>query len=69
MLSSENPRPSSDVSDPPSTSLPCEISKLNSGGGDERASHDKVPVQEDGVDLLKSGLDYDNNPLPKFSIR
>ncbi|KAH7859528.1 hypothetical protein Vadar_002208 [Vaccinium darrowii] len=69
MLSSENPRPSSDVSDPPSTSLPCEISKLNSGGGDERASHDKVPVQEDGVDLLKSGFDYDNNPLPKFSIR
>lgn len=72
MLSTENPPPSTDDSDPPtcSTPLPCEeISHLIKSGGDERASSDdKVPLQEE-VDLFKSGLDYDNNPLPKFSIR
>lgn len=81
MLSTENPPPSTDVSDPPTCistpPLPCEeISQLiiikSCTGGDEKAASsdddDKVPLQEE-VDLFKSGLDYDNNPLPKFSIR
>lgn len=57
MLSTENPPP--DL---------CEISQLKSGdgGSDERASDSNKQQLE--VDLLKSGLDY-NNPLPKFSIR
>ncbi|KAH6822838.1 hypothetical protein C2S53_017237 [Perilla frutescens var. hirtella] len=57
MLSTENPPP--DL---------CEISQLKSGegGSDERDSD--CNKQQLEVDLLKSGLDY-NNPLPKFSIR
>ncbi|XP_057765352.1 uncharacterized protein LOC130986090 [Salvia miltiorrhiza] len=57
MLSTANPPP--DL---------CEISQLKSGdgGSDERDSD--TNQQQLGVDLFKSGLDY-NNPLPNFSIR
>ncbi|KAL0353437.1 UNVERIFIED_CONTAM: hypothetical protein Sangu_0925000 [Sesamum angustifolium] len=63
MLSTENP--------PPDLPCPCEISQLKSSSSnvsDERASdHNNLHQLE--VDLLKSGLDDNNNPLPQFSIR
>ncbi|KAL0362995.1 UNVERIFIED_CONTAM: hypothetical protein Scaly_1254700 [Sesamum calycinum] len=62
MLSTENP--------PPDLPCPCEISQLKSSSSnvsDERASdHNNLHQLE--VDLLKSGLDDNNNPLPQFSI-
>ncbi|KAK4439627.1 hypothetical protein Salat_0297600 [Sesamum alatum] len=64
MLSTENP--------PPDLPCPCEISQLKSSSSnvssDERASdHNNLHQLE--VDLFKSGLDDNNNPLPQFSIR
>ncbi|XP_020553872.1 uncharacterized protein LOC105175040 isoform X2 [Sesamum indicum] len=64
MLSTENP--------PPDLPCPCEISQLKSSSSnvssDERGSdHNNLHQLE--VDLLKSGLDDNNHPLPQFSIR